>query len=109
MRDSICFVIAFFPFLKDFPEPFPCDWIRLRENKALHIIRNELKELSDFSHSIKADSINHQIVFALVCEELLDFLLARWRSQESSRFKSDHCEFLILFDACVVHSHLCSR
>ena len=104
MRDSICFVIAFFSFLEDFPEPFPCDWIRLRKNETLHIIRNELKELCDFSHPVETDSINHQIVFALVCEELLDFFLARRSPQEPSRFKFDHCEFLILFDCCcVVH------
>ena len=91
MRDSICFVIAFFSFLEYFPEPLSRDWIRLRKNETLHIIRNKLKELSDFSHSIEADSINHQIVFTLVCEELLDFLLARWRSQEPSGFQLDHC------------------
>ena len=104
MRDSICFVIAFFSFLEDLSEPFPCDWIRLRKNEALHIIRDKLKELCDLCHPVEADSINHQIVFALVCEELLDFFLARWRSQESSRFKSDHCELFVLFDCCcIVH------
>ena len=104
MRDSICFVIAFFPFLKNFSEPLSCDWIRLRENKALHIIRDKFTELCDFSHSIEADSINHQIVFALVCEELLDFFFARRSPQEPSRFKSDHCELFVLFDCCcIVH------